>query len=120
MAKPRTPRKKSNGSETLPTNAIMTETSPENGLETATAAAPAEPGNTEMKSTLKKSTRKPEIVKTESRSNLVPINLEDEIRRLAYLMSERRGFAPGHETDDWLAAEHEVLERYQHQTVQTA
>lgn len=120
MAKPRTPRKKSNGSETLPANAVMTEANPGNGLETATAAAPTEPGNTEMKSTLKKSIRKPEIVKTESRSNLVPINLEDEIRRLAYLMSERRGFVPGHETEDWLAAEHEVLERYQHQSVQTA
>jgi hypothetical protein len=43
---------------------------------------------------------------------VVPINLDDEIRRLAYLMSERRGFEPGHETDDWLAAEHEVLRRY--------
>lgn len=73
-----------------------------------------------MKNTVRKSARKPEIVKTEIRSNLVPINLEDEIRRLAYLMSERRGFEPGHETDDWLAAEHEVLVRYQQETVQTA
>lgn len=120
MAKPRTPRKKSNGNETLPTNAAMMETNPGNGSVTLTAAAPAKAENTEMKSTVNKSTRKPEIVKTESRSNLVPINMEDEIRRLAYLMSERRGFEPGHETEDWLAAEHEVLERYQHQTVQTA
>ena len=27
-------------------------------------------------------------------------------------MSERRGFEPGHETEDWLAAEHEVRQRY--------
>jgi hypothetical protein len=53
-----------------------------------------------------------EAVKTEHRSNVVPINLEDEIRRLAYLLSERRGFEPGHENEDWLAAEHEVLQRY--------
>jgi len=26
----------------------------------------------------------------------------------AYLRAERRGFAPGHETEDWLAAETEV------------
>jgi hypothetical protein len=28
----------------------------------------------------------------------------------AYLRAERRGFAPGHETEDWLAAEVEVDE----------
>jgi hypothetical protein len=42
----------------------------------------------------------------------LPINLEDEIRRLAYLMAERRGFEPGHEADDWLTAEREVRQRY--------
>jgi len=26
----------------------------------------------------------------------------------AYLRAERRGFAPGHEEEDWIAAEHEV------------
>ena len=30
------------------------------------------------------------------------------IAEKAYLRSERRGFAPGHETEDWLAAEAEV------------
>lgn len=120
MAKPRIPRKKSNGNEGLPANPALTETSSGNGLGAPTPAAPAETGSVEMKSTVRKSTRKPEIVKTESRSNLVPINLEDEIRSLAYLMSERRGFEPGHETEDWLAAEHEVRERYHQQTVQTA
>ena len=60
----------------------------------------------------RKITRKPEIVKTEPRANLVPINLEDEIRRLAYLLSERRGFEPGHDAEDWLAAEREVRQRY--------
>jgi hypothetical protein len=118
MAKPRTPRKKSNGSEAVPPAVTAVETVPENGSAVLTASPVEE--NTEMKSTLRKSTRKPEIVKAESRSNLVPINLEDEIRSLAYLMSERRGFEPGHETEDWLAAEHEVRERYQHQNAQTA
>jgi hypothetical protein len=30
------------------------------------------------------------------------------IAQAAYFRAERRGFAPGHETEDWLAAEAEV------------
>ncbi|HEV2268954.1 MAG TPA: DUF2934 domain-containing protein [Steroidobacteraceae bacterium] len=30
------------------------------------------------------------------------------IAQAAYLRAERRGFAPGHEEEDWLAAEAEV------------
>lgn len=67
---------------------------------------------TEPTPAIKRALRKPSLAKVEPRANLVPINLEQEIRRLAYLMSERRGFTPGHETEDWLAAEHEVLQRY--------
>ena len=51
-------------------------------------------------------------MKTDSRASVVPINLEDEIRRRAYELSQRRGFASGHETEDWLRAESEVLQRY--------
>ncbi|TLY64033.1 MAG: DUF2934 domain-containing protein [Gammaproteobacteria bacterium] len=41
------------------------------------------------------------------------VTLTAEVRRTmitenAYLRAERRGFAPGHETEDWLAAEAEV------------
>jgi hypothetical protein len=42
-------------------------------------------------------------------------NLETEIRRRAYELYERRGCTPGHESEDWLIAEREVVERYQHQ-----
>jgi len=63
-----------------------------------------------------KSTRKPSIVKSDGRANVLPINLDDEVRRLAYLLSERRGFEPGHEGEDWLAAEREVRQRYHQQT----
>ncbi|HTY92668.1 MAG TPA: DUF2934 domain-containing protein [Steroidobacteraceae bacterium] len=31
-----------------------------------------------------------------------------KVREAAYLRAQARGFAPGHELDDWLAAEHEV------------
>jgi hypothetical protein len=65
---------------------------------------------------VRNSASKPVIVRAEPRTNLVPINLEDEIRRLAYLLAEQRGFVPGHETEDWLAAEREVRERYHQQS----
>jgi len=101
MAKPRVPKKPitDNGGTTAETTSTTLSAANGNGAATE-AAAP------------KKSTRKPAIVKSDSRPNLVPINMEDEIRRLAYLMAERRGFEPGHEAEDWLAAEHEVLQRY--------
>jgi hypothetical protein len=60
--------------------------------------------------------RKLEIVKTDSRANVVPMNLEDEIRRRAYELSKQRGFEGGSETEDWLTAEREVLQRYHQQS----
>ncbi len=122
MAKARTPRKRTAGNEATETSNTPLQTTPENGSFSAASTTPTngENGKSEMKATTKRSTAKPEIVKSEPRSNLVPINVEDEIRRLAYLMAERRGFEPGHETEDWLAAEHEVRERYHHQAVHTA
>jgi hypothetical protein len=61
-----------------------------------------------------------ETLRSEPRNNLVPINLEEEIRRLAYLYSERRGFKPGYENEDWLNAEHEIMQRYRQHTAQSA
>jgi hypothetical protein len=97
MAKPKVP-KKTNGD--MVTTAEASAASIESSV---TQTGSPEP---------KKSMRQPAIVKGEARATVVPINLDEEIRRLAYLLSERRGFEPGHETDDWLAAEHEVLQRY--------
>jgi hypothetical protein len=48
----------------------------------------------------------------DAKKNLFPINLEEEIRRRAYELSEQRGFTPGYENDDWFIAEREVLTRY--------
>ena len=45
---------------------------------------------------------------------IVPHVMEDRgdsISKLAYLKAQRRGFAPGHELEDWLAAEDEVDHR---------
>lgn len=79
----------------------------------ATMAPATDMNGTDGQSVRKRSARKPAIVRSEPRANLLPINIEDEIRQLAYLLSERRGFTPGHETEDWLAAEQEVRQRYQ-------
>ncbi len=53
---------------------------------------------------------------TDSHASVVPINLAEEIRHRAYELSENRGFASGHETEDWLQAEREVMQRYRKQT----
>jgi hypothetical protein len=37
-----------------------------------------------------------------------PESRQGLIAKAAYLRAERRGFAPGHELEDWLAAEFEV------------
>jgi len=76
-----------------------------NGMEAAATV--------EAATTTTNNPKKPELVAAQTRSKLVPINVDDEIRQLAYLLSERRGFQPGHETEDWLSAEREVRQRYQ-------
>ena len=60
--------------------------------------------------------RKLEVVKNEFRKNLVPINLEDEIRQRAFELYQQRGSRPGSEAEDWLAAEDEIRQRYRQQS----
>jgi hypothetical protein len=48
----------------------------------------------------------------EVRPRLVPINLDDEIRRRAYEIYLERGCTPGDEHEDWLTAEREIRARY--------
>jgi len=85
-----------------------------NGKETATpvtveVSAAADPSPAPETKVATRNNRRP---LTAPSPNLVPLSLDEEIRQLAYLFSERRGFEPGHETEDWLAAEHEVRARY--------
>jgi len=42
-------------------------------------------------------------------------DVNTEIRRRAYELYQERGGEPGHEDEDWLLAEREVLARYNHQ-----
>jgi len=100
MAKPRVPKNVSQNSGETGVGSASTE------LSTNGNGAAINSENTT------KSSRKPIIVKSETRPNVVPINLEDEIRRLAYLLAERRGFEPGHESEDWITAEREIRQRY--------
>jgi Protein of unknown function (DUF2934) len=118
MPRPKSPKKSPSAEEVVPRSTTAPVPNPHNGSPEAIAAGPAaaETAKTHMKTAIPRKPRKPVIVKVEPRSNLVPINLEDEIRRLAYLLSERRGFVPGHETDDWVSAEREIRERYHQQS----
>jgi Protein of unknown function (DUF2934) len=76
--------------------------------ETAPAAITPEPNIAPLP-------RKFEVRKTEVRKNVIPIKLEDEIRRRAYELYQQRGSASGSEAQDWLTAEREVRQRYHQQ-----
>ena len=52
-----------------------------------------------------------DVQKKSSSVNLSAVNLEEQIRVRAYQLYEKRGYTPGHEAEDWLVAEREVLGR---------
>lgn len=56
----------------------------------------------------------------DARKNIVPINLDDEIRRRAYELWEENGREAGREQEHWLSAECEVRGRYTAQRQQFA
>jgi hypothetical protein len=111
VARPKSPKKNTGLTETVSTPTPSPSVS-DTSVTPAEAVAAAVPQTEPRDTRPRKTANKPEIVKSDSRSKLVPINMEDEIRRAAYLMSERRGFEPGHESEDWVAAENEVRQRY--------
>ena len=88
--------------ETKPDPAIASVTKPTNSSESAAE--------------LRHETKMFEVRKADSRKNVVPINLEDEIRRRAYELYEQRDPGAGSEADDWFAAEREVMQRYRQQS----
>jgi hypothetical protein len=87
MAKARTPRGNGRAKQTPDVPVAST------SLATAAAVAPA----------------------LEPKRNVIPINIEDEIRRRAYEIYQERGYADGHANEDWIAAEREILARYTQQ-----
>jgi hypothetical protein len=90
--------------ESKPESAITTKASrPTNGSETTPEPKPE---------TNRPETKMFEVRKTDARKNVVPINLEDEIRRRAYELYQQRQPSAGSEADDWFAAEREIMQRY--------
>jgi hypothetical protein len=100
MAKSKTPKKPNGDIAVAPV-----ETASNTVLSTEASAPETNPEP-------RRPSRKPSIVRSDTRATIVPINLEEEVRRLAYLFAERRGFEPGHEAEDWLNAEREIQQRY--------
>jgi hypothetical protein len=86
-----------------------------NSLDVKSVGRDTPPQESRQESTVE-TPRKLEVMKNESRRNLVPINLEDEIRQRAFELYQQRGSRPGSEAEDWLAAEDEIRQRYRQQS----
>jgi hypothetical protein len=69
---------------------------------------PADPAPVTDNAAMRTRPRKSPPVVMPPRARLTPEARHALIAEAAYLRAERRGFAPGHETEDWLAAEAEV------------
>jgi hypothetical protein len=57
----------------------------------------------------------PALKPFEVKKNASTLDLEEEIRLRAYQLYEERGYTPGHENEDWLVAEREILTRHDQQ-----
>src|SRR6478752_8986930 len=68
-------------------------------------------GNTRMRQVA----TMPVVNPTDPKKSSPSTDLEVEIRRRAYELYEQRGYTPGHENEDWLVAEQEVLSRHDQQ-----
>ncbi|MGB8985977.1 MAG: DUF2934 domain-containing protein [Candidatus Sulfotelmatobacter sp.] len=77
----------------------------------AATTKPAKPSDAVSEN--KSETKMFEVRKTK---NVVPINLDDEIRRRAYELYKQREPGAGSEADDWFTAEREVMQRYHQQS----
>lgn len=65
-------------------------------------AKPAEAGKAGLKSS---------SLSSNARAELSPDELRKLVSEAAYYRAKQRGFTPGHEMDDWIQAEAEVLRR---------
>ena len=75
----------------------------------ATKRAPAK---TSAKTpTTKTTTEKPQSFTGNARADVSPDELRKLISEAAYYRAKQRGFAPGHELEDWIQAEAEVMRR---------
>jgi hypothetical protein len=81
-----------------------------------TLATPVNPVTSETHSEIREVRR----AAPDARKNIVPINLDDEIRQRAYELWEQHGRESGRENEHWLLAEREIRERYRDQRQQSA
>lgn len=68
------------------------------------AKKPAAPRKTSGKA-------KPPTVAAHARAEITPEELRKLVSEAAYYRAKTRGFAPGHELEDWIQAEAEVMGR---------
>ncbi|MCD6041861.1 MAG: oligoendopeptidase [Burkholderiales bacterium] len=68
------------------------------------AKKPAAPRKTSGKA-------KPPPVAAHARAEITPEELRKLVSEAAYYRAKTRGFAPGHELEDWIQAEAEVMGR---------
>ena len=72
----------------------------------ASKRAPATPAKTATKTTAR-----PQSFTGNARADISPDELRKLISEAAYYRAKQRGFAPGHELEDWIQAEAEVMRR---------
>ena len=61
--------------------------------------------------TATKTTARPQSFSGNARADISPDELRKLISEAAYYRAKQRGFAPGHELEDWIQAEAEVMRR---------
>jgi len=50
------------------------------------------------------------ILPTETRATESPVDIQEQVRRRAFDLYEQRGRKDGHDLDDWLQAESELVQ----------
>lgn len=58
-----------------------------------------------------KTTARPQSFTGNARADITPDELRKLVSEAAYYRAKQRGFAPGHELEDWVQAEAEVMRR---------
>ena len=90
-----------------PTSESASKAAPAAKAKPAKASTAAQPAAAKP-ATPRKRVTKPGAAALPARNEVSPETRRAMIAESAYLRAERRGFAPGHEGEDWVAAEREV------------
>ena len=64
--------------------------------------------------TMPEVTSTPQPWKPSSPASSQKVDLEGQVRQRAYELYQERGCTPGHENEDWLQAEREIMARQNH------